>query len=330
MLALEAGKHVWIEKPFAVDRAGAERAAVDGIRVGSPACRGPRHLARHGPAELASADRRRRSSAARPPRPRCSSAPGPESWHPNPDFYYQPGGGPLLDMAPYYLSALVQMLGPISRVSASRVERPGRAGDRVGAAGGRAHPGSDAHALCRRRRVRVRVRSLRRVFSFDGHGHGNNRALSVSGSAGHLELPDPERVRRRLDLPRTRAWSRRPPGGVRRILARSRVFSNSPVRCAAVSPSVQVPRWSGTSWMRSSRSRSLREPAPRWTCVDRRDVRIHFLLGGIRSPARSHDDRETAARRRHRRSGAGDAGDPSADTGRSFRRVPRRPRRGPG
>jgi predicted dehydrogenase len=44
--------------------------------------------------------------------------PGPEGWHPDPAFYYRPGGGPLLDMGPYYLTALVSLLGPIARVTA--------------------------------------------------------------------------------------------------------------------------------------------------------------------------------------------------------------------
>ncbi|MDX2052575.1 MAG: Gfo/Idh/MocA family oxidoreductase [Polyangiaceae bacterium] len=43
---------------------------------------------------------------------------GHESWHPSPAFYYQAGGGPLLDMGPYYLGALVNLLGPVRRVSA--------------------------------------------------------------------------------------------------------------------------------------------------------------------------------------------------------------------
>jgi predicted dehydrogenase len=41
---------------------------------------------------------------------------GHESWHPSPKFYYEPGGGPLFDMGPYYLTALVNLLGPISHV----------------------------------------------------------------------------------------------------------------------------------------------------------------------------------------------------------------------
>lgn len=42
---------------------------------------------------------------------------GWESWHPSPDFYYKKGGGPMFDMGPYYLTALVTMLGPIAEVS---------------------------------------------------------------------------------------------------------------------------------------------------------------------------------------------------------------------
>lgn len=42
---------------------------------------------------------------------------GPESWHPDPEFFYQPGGGPMFDMGPYYLTALIAMLGPIRRVT---------------------------------------------------------------------------------------------------------------------------------------------------------------------------------------------------------------------
>ena len=43
---------------------------------------------------------------------------GHEGWHPNPEFYYQPGGGPMFDMGPYYLTALVSLIGPVSRVAA--------------------------------------------------------------------------------------------------------------------------------------------------------------------------------------------------------------------
>ena len=43
--------------------------------------------------------------------------PGHERWHPNPAFYYDVGGGPMLDMGPYYITDLVNLLGPVARVS---------------------------------------------------------------------------------------------------------------------------------------------------------------------------------------------------------------------
>jgi predicted dehydrogenase len=52
---------------------------------------------------------------------------GHESWHPDPDFYYQPGGGPMFDMGPYYLTALVHLMGPVRRVTGStRITFPER------------------------------------------------------------------------------------------------------------------------------------------------------------------------------------------------------------
>ena len=50
---------------------------------------------------------------------------GPESWHPNPAIFYQHGAGPLFDMGPYYLTTLVQLLGPARR------DQRGRRGSRA-------------------------------------------------------------------------------------------------------------------------------------------------------------------------------------------------------
>jgi predicted dehydrogenase len=61
---------------------------------------------------------------------------GPENWHPNPAFFYQPGGGPLLDMGPYYLTTLVSLLGPVRQVTGmSRILYPERTADRGPRAG---------------------------------------------------------------------------------------------------------------------------------------------------------------------------------------------------
>lgn len=64
------------------------------------------------------------------------ATPGHEAWHPNPDFYYAEGGGPLLDMGPYYVTSLVHLLGPVRSVvgmgSALRRERTIATGPRAG------------------------------------------------------------------------------------------------------------------------------------------------------------------------------------------------------
>ena len=61
---------------------------------------------------------------------------GMENWHPNPEFFYQDGAGPMLDMGPYYLAALVTLFGPVSRVNASAVkgfeQRQVELGERAG------------------------------------------------------------------------------------------------------------------------------------------------------------------------------------------------------
>ena len=44
--------------------------------------------------------------------------PGMEMWHPNPDFFFLPGGGPILDMGPYYIANLINLIGPVKRVAA--------------------------------------------------------------------------------------------------------------------------------------------------------------------------------------------------------------------
>lgn len=115
LAALRAGKHAYCEKPFALNRdegrAVLEEAAKQGLKVGcapdTVLGSGTRHTRR-----LIDEGRIGKPWFARL---QWMSA-GPESWHPNPAFYYQPGGGPLLDMGPYYLSSLVQCLGPMKAV----------------------------------------------------------------------------------------------------------------------------------------------------------------------------------------------------------------------
>lgn len=113
--ALKAGKHVYSEKPLALNTAEGkellEVAAATGLKVGCAPdtvlgagfmrCR---HLLDEGSLGAAI------GGAA------TFANHGPEAWHPDPEFYFKPGAGPLFDMGPYYLTALVLLLGPVRRV----------------------------------------------------------------------------------------------------------------------------------------------------------------------------------------------------------------------
>jgi predicted dehydrogenase len=114
--ALDAGKHVYGEKPLALATADAApvlaRAAQVGLRVGSA----PDTVLGTGiQTARALLDEGRIGSPVAAAV--AWSAPGHELWHPSPAFYYQPGGGPLFDMGPYYLTSLVTFFGPVVRVS---------------------------------------------------------------------------------------------------------------------------------------------------------------------------------------------------------------------
>ncbi|HEY2616786.1 MAG TPA: Gfo/Idh/MocA family oxidoreductase [Acetobacteraceae bacterium] len=114
---IEAGKHVYLEKPLATRFAEAtpvmQAAAAKGLRVG---CAPDTFL---GGAHQAC---RYAIDAGVIGVPVAGAATvlshGMEHWHPNPAFYYQHGGGPIHDMGPYYVTQLVNLLGPVSRVAA--------------------------------------------------------------------------------------------------------------------------------------------------------------------------------------------------------------------
>ncbi len=115
--ALAAGKHVWNEKPLALERdsgmALVGQAAEAGLLLG---CAPDTFL---GPGLQEAFRMIVRGDIGRPLTASMQFlSPGPHLWHPNPDFLYQAGGGPLLDMAPYYLTAAAQVFGPVVGVAA--------------------------------------------------------------------------------------------------------------------------------------------------------------------------------------------------------------------
>ena len=115
--------------------------------------------------------------------------PGHERWHPNPDFYYQPGGGPLLDMGPYYVTALVTLLGPVESVvgSASRTRATRTIGS--GPRAGETVPVDvDTHVTGVLRHESGALSTL--VMSFDAVATRASR-IEVHGPSGSLVVPDP-------------------------------------------------------------------------------------------------------------------------------------------
>lgn len=115
--------------------------------------------------------------------------PGHERWHPAPDFYYQPGGGPLFDMGPYYLTALVTLLGPVRRVTGSaRASFPERTITSRPRAGERIPVRTNTHHAAILDFASGPIATL--VTSFDVH-ESTAPDLEIYGAAGSLALPDP-------------------------------------------------------------------------------------------------------------------------------------------
>ncbi len=115
--AVNAGKHVWTEKPFSLDRDSGlgllKVADAAGLRLG---CAPDTFLG----AGLQTARRLIERGEIGTPLTATTmfQVPGPEAWHPNPAFLFQHGAGPLFDMGPYYLTTLVQTFGSIRKVAA--------------------------------------------------------------------------------------------------------------------------------------------------------------------------------------------------------------------
>ncbi|MDJ0629515.1 MAG: Gfo/Idh/MocA family oxidoreductase [Rhodobacter sp.] len=185
---LQAGKHVYSEKPFVLSVAEgrdlAELAQAGELRIGSAPdtfLGGAHQLARH----LVDTGAVGRITSGI-----CAvQSPGMEMWHPNPDFFFKPGGGPILDLGPYYVSNLVQLLGPVRRVIAMSsmaseervITSAPRRGDKI-----RVETPTTIHAVL----LFHSGAQITFCASWDvwQHGHAN---MELYGRTGTLHVPDP-------------------------------------------------------------------------------------------------------------------------------------------
>jgi predicted dehydrogenase len=188
--AIAAGKDVYGEKPLAADTDQARRilraADAAGVRVGCA----PDTVLGTG---TQTARRAIDDGVIGTPVAAIATmvTAGHERWHPDPDFYYVPGGGPLLDMGPYYISALVTLLGPVTTVigAASRPRNHRVIGS--GARAGEEIPvRTDTHVTGVMTHASGVLSTL--VMSFDVVAT-QAANIEVHGIGGSLIVPDPNR-----------------------------------------------------------------------------------------------------------------------------------------
>ncbi len=185
---LNAGKHVYCEKPLTVEldeaKAVLELAEKKGLLVGCApdtflgaghqTCR--KLIDEHAIGRVVSGTAHMMGR-------------GPEGWHPNPGFYYLKGGGPVLDMAPYYLTALVNLIGPVKRVCAMTSkafkERIAGCEERKGEV---LPVEVSTHASATLEFHSGAI--ITAVFSFDVPKHSHS-PIELYGTEGSLKAPDP-------------------------------------------------------------------------------------------------------------------------------------------
>ena len=185
---LAAGKHVWSEKPIATSAEDARRVLEAAEAAGVRVAVAPDTLLGAG---LQTAFRAIAEGRIGTPRAATTMVlnPGPDRWHPAPEFLFQAGGGPLLDLGPYYLSTLVTIFGPVTGVSAvgsiGRPQRTVESGPRAGTVFEATVPSHSALLL-----EFEGGASAQCTFSFESP-LPRAGMFEVTGPDGTIVLPDP-------------------------------------------------------------------------------------------------------------------------------------------
>lgn len=185
---LEAGKHVYSEKPLVLSlREGEDLRRIAGARGLSVGCAPDTFLG--GAHQLARAHIDK-GGIGRITSGTCHvMSPGMEMWHPNPDFFFLPGGGPILDLGPYYIANLINLIGPVKRVAAltsmaaetRTITSQPRAGEVIPV-----KTPTNVHALLEF--VNGATITLSASWDVWSHRHAN---MELYGTEGSLYVPDP-------------------------------------------------------------------------------------------------------------------------------------------
>lgn len=212
LAVIKSGRHVWGEKPLTMDRASARAvlgaAEAAGVAVGNA----PDTILGTG---IQTAQRLLTDGAIGAPQTVLTlmQGPGPQAWHPRPQFLFAPGGGPLFDIGPYYLTTLVQLLGPVAEVEAAghraRAERVIGSGPDAGT---RFPVEVDTHVSVLTRFVSGVVGTS--IYSFDSAVR--RQRFEITGEHGVLRVPvsgfnDPPALLRAADP--DAGWTDIPPVG---------------------------------------------------------------------------------------------------------------------
>ncbi|WP_245469732.1 Gfo/Idh/MocA family protein, partial [Mesorhizobium sp. M7A.F.Ca.MR.362.00.0.0] len=185
---LDAGKHVYSEKPFVLSvKEGLDlkkRAEKKGLRIGSAPdtfLGGAHQLVRN----LIDTGKLGKVTSGT-----CHvMGHGMEHWHPNPDFFFQPGAGPVLDIGPYYITNLIQLIGPVKQVAAfattpakeRTISSKPRAGEKIPV-----NTPTTIHGLLEFENGAVIT--LNTSWDVWAHGHA---PMELYGEAGTVFVPDP-------------------------------------------------------------------------------------------------------------------------------------------
>ncbi|KJQ54454.1 Gfo/Idh/MocA family protein [Microbacterium sp. SA39] len=185
---IAAGKHVWTEKPIGVSREESrrllEKADAAGLRVGVA----PDTVL--GPGVQTAKRAIARGDIGRPLFAQTTFQwQGPEIFHPNPAFLYAKGGGPLLDMGPYYVSTLVHVFGPVASVAALGLQGTPTRRVQVGELAGQEFPVEIPSTLSVLMEFEQGAQA-QSIYSTDSPVIRSG-IVEITGTEGTLVIPDP-------------------------------------------------------------------------------------------------------------------------------------------